>query len=315
MKSPLTSLKLEHIPCPMCGREDANVLAKGQDFEYGTCTDEFTFVLCSSCNTAYLNPRPSLTELERIYPQEYAPYQFSKPSFTLYVRNFLEGRKVRKISQFFPPNADIIDVGCGGAGFLENLRKYGSPKWRLWGNDINEDVIKKLKKDGYKAIQGRFEEIDLPEATFYGIFMKQVIEHLDTPRAVLNHASYLLRSAGRLIIETPNLDSWDARIFQKRYWGGYHFPRHWTIFTPQTLSKNAKEAGLEVEEINFMMSPSFWVQSVHHLLKEKKCPELIYKRFTHLNPIAVSIASMVDVLQMIFRGTTSNMQIIFRKPC
>jgi 2-polyprenyl-3-methyl-5-hydroxy-6-metoxy-1,4-benzoquinol methylase len=71
------------------------------------------------------------------------------------------------------------------------------------------------------------------------IFLKQVIEHVDNPLSILDKAYNLLSNGGSLIIETPNRDSWDSSIFKKKYWGGYHFPRHWTIFNDKSISRLA----------------------------------------------------------------------------
>jgi SAM-dependent methyltransferase len=170
-----------------------------------------------------------------------------------------------------------------------------------------------LTQRGFSVLPGRLEAIDLPGSSFDAIFLKQVIEHLETPAQVLSNTSRLLRPAGRLVVETPNFDAWDAKLFQRRYWGGYHFPRHWAIFDEVSLSRAGARAGLKVESVSFLLSPSFWVQSVHHLLKDRGWSPLIYKRFTHLNPLPVGAAVLLDFFQKFLTGRTSNLQIIFKK--
>jgi len=44
-------------------------------------------------------------------------------------------------------------------------------------------------------------------------------------------------TSGALVVETPNLDSWDARLFKETWWGGYHIPRHWTLFDANSLRR------------------------------------------------------------------------------
>lgn len=307
-------LKTSEAACPMCGSDVPLEVARGYDFEYDTCADEFRFVKCRACRVMYLNPRPDASELGRIYPAEYAPYHFEGRGLSLRIREYLERRRARAFARLIPGAADLLDTGCGGPGFLENLRRFGAPGWRLWGNDFNEQVIDDLERRGFGVVSGRFEEIDMPDGSFDAVFLKQVLEHLESPRDALKTAARLLRPNGLLIVETPNCDAWDAQLFHDRYWGGYHFPRHWTIFDPETLTAAAAQAGLRAESAAFMLSPSFWMQAAHHLLKDHGWPPGVYRRVNHFNPLVMGAAAALDVLQKLVRGKTSNMRMIFRKP-
>lgn len=308
-------IKTVPVKCPVCGLDVFRETATGYDFEYDTSADTYQFVCCLECNVLYLNPRPDISELEKIYPVEYAPYSFEAgSSLTLRIRSILEHKRILYFRKLFKAEGDIIDGGCGGITFLESLRRFGGPGWRLWGNDISPQVCEHLCRKGFFAIQGRFEDIDMPSGSFDGIILKQVFEHLELPQAVLRKSYQLLRDGGLLIIETPNFDAWDAKIFKKHYWGGYHFPRHLTIFDEEILRKVACNAGFVFLWREYMLSPSFWAQSVHHLLKDKGAPVWVYKLFTHKNPLVMSFAVLMDCIQMFFTGKTSNFQIVFRKP-
>ncbi|MCX6355702.1 MAG: class I SAM-dependent methyltransferase [Candidatus Aureabacteria bacterium] len=313
MKHESDNIKKTTVPCPLCGATAYEPWARGPDFEHYTSHDEFTFVRCRHCGLLYLNPRPELSELHRIYPPHYRSYHFEKPVMTFKVRSFLERYKVRLLNRLLPDKADIVDVGCGGPGFLERLRRHGRPGWRLWGNDINPEILAELEKRGFLPLPGRFEELDRPAGSFDAIFFKQVLEHFESPRTALVQAARLLRQNGIVVIETPNIDAWDARLFKKRYWSGYHIPRHWTLFDPRTIERLAGEAGLRIETISFLSSPCFWVESLHHILIDKGWPPLLYNRFTHRNPLALAFASFLDTLQKLFSGKTSNMRVILRK--
>lgn len=309
------TVKTVYVTCPVCGADVFQAIAIGQDFEYDTSADIYQFVRCLKCSVIYLNPRPDISVLEKIYPAEYAPYVFeASRSLTLRIRSMLEYRRILDFRRLFKAEADILDAGCGGTTFLRSLRQFGSPCWRLWGNDISRQVIENLQRDGFFSIQGRFEDVDMPSGSFDGIIFKQVLEHLELPQAVLSKSHELLRDGGLLIIETPNSDAWDAKIFRKRYWGGYHFPRHWTIFDAGTLRKAASESGFVFVRRRYMLSPTFWVQSVHHLLKDKGAPTWGYELFTHKNPLIMSLAVLLDYIQMVITGKTSNLQMVFKKP-
>ena len=60
--------------------------------------------------------------------------------------------------------------------------------------------------------------------------MFHVIEHVADPPRVAERVARWLAPGGVFAVETPNLESLDARLFRERYWGGYHFPRHWHLY-------------------------------------------------------------------------------------
>lgn len=165
---------------------------------------------------------------------------------------------------------------------------------------------------GIEAIHGRFETISAPPEIVDLIVLNQVIEHLDDPSAVLDKASHILKKGGYIFIETPSLDGWDARIFGSRYWGGWHFPRHWTLFTDRTLTKLLEKKNFRVIEKAYLLSPNFWAQSFHHCLIDKGVSERIAGLFDCRNPLALSLFSGVDLLQKVF-GHTSNMRLVGKK--
>lgn len=301
------------VPCPLCKEEKFDPVARSLDFECLTTADEFSVVRCRCCGVLYLNPRPALDELERIYPRDYPAYHFDAPHLTYRFRSWLEKRKVLFLARKLPPSANILDVGCGGYGFLEKLREFGPRGWRLWGNDISENVLADLKKRGFGTLSGKFEEIDRPPASLDAIIFKQVLEHFESPGDILIRSAKLLRPDGLVMIETPNSDALDSRLFRTRYWAGYHIPRHWVIFDTASLRRLGKQAGFEVEELSYIASPHFWVESVRNILMDRGWPPMIYKRFTNRNLLTMSAGTLADVTQKLFSGKTSNMRVILRK--
>ena len=110
------------------------------------------------------------------------------------------------------------------------------------------------------------------------------------------------------------MEAWDARIFGRRYWGGWHFPRHWTLYSPPSLRRCLSEAGFEVAETVPLLSPTFWAQSFHHKLSETRGLPWLAPVFDCKNFFAMALFSTVDMIQKSTAGTTSNMRMVARKP-
>lgn len=304
-----------NIICNLCGSSSHRVVSKGPDFEYRCVPDEFAMVECIDCGLVYLNPRPAASELGVIYPASYVPYHFDQylPPAVNNAREYVQKRKVLALKKYVGADAVVWDVGCGGGFFLDCLRKYGNPGWRLAGIDISTEAIKKVVEKGHEGIVGRFESMIIPPESVDVIVLNQVIEHLDNPAGVVRKAGQVLRRGGIVFIETPSLEGWDAKLFKNRYWGGWHFPRHWTLFNSKTAAALLSDNGFVVVKKNYLLSPTFWAQSFHHLMVDKGVSERIAGVMAPKNPFAMITFSLLDIVQIMF-GHTSNMRIVARKP-
>jgi SAM-dependent methyltransferase len=99
------------------------------------------------------------------------------------------------------------------------------------------------------------------------IVMRQLIEHLRDPRAALTGLHKKLSPNGLLVIDTPNRGGLDYRLFRKRWWGGYHIPRHFHLFTQQSLVKLLEETGYSIYLKGFTPSIAFWIISFRNKLR------------------------------------------------
>lgn len=302
------------VNCDLCGEETSPVIvATGIDFEYATCSNNFSVVRCNRCGLHYLNPRPAISSLGVIYPESYEPFHFheSESPFIKYGRAFVQKKKVDVISRLAPRDAAIIDVGCGSGHLLSLIKRYGSPDWRLYGNDFSDVSLANLERLGIDALSGRFEEIDTA-LRFDLIILNQTIEHLDSPSRIVEKAGKLIKPGGVLFIETPSIDGPDAQLFRRRYWGGYHFPRHWSLFDESSLRRLVSSHGFDPIKVEYLASPAFWIQSFHHAFLDRKYPKPMVEFWTIRNPLALGFFTLLDTaIGRIAR--TSNMRLIARR--
>ena len=106
----------------------------------------------------------------------------------------------------------------------------------------------------------------------------------------------LLKPGGKIAIVTDNTSTIDFALFSAKYWGGYHFPRHWSLFNARTLLKLAERSDLEVESLGTQVSPVNWVYSIRNLLSDKGAPEWLYQRFSLSAPGALTAFTCLDSL-------------------
>ena len=298
-------LHLVPVTCCVCDLDRTEVVGRGYDFEYLTSPDVFAAHKCSECGNVYVNPRPDVSEFERIYPPSYHSLEYSDQTDSLVykIRSRLEARRLLRYCAGAPDGARILDVGCGDGFHLSLLRKYGKPSWTLEGVDLDARAVEATTRRGLIARLGTIEEMDLDAERYDVVYTIQTIEHVAAPDRILAAIRRVLKPGGRLIIVTDNTDSVDFGWFKTAYWGGYHFPRHWNLFNRSSLTRLAHKEGFEVTALRTIVSPVNWVYSIHNMLVDKGAPGWLIKRFTLRSPVSLGFFTVVDMaLQKFGRG-------------
>jgi 2-polyprenyl-3-methyl-5-hydroxy-6-metoxy-1,4-benzoquinol methylase len=308
-------LDLVSVQCCICNTDDAAFAGSGDDFEYKTSADNFTALKCNLCSLVYLNPRPALTEFEKIYPANYHAFDFSEKDFgVIYkVRSWLEAKRLLGWCKGLPVDARILDVGCGDGFHLSLLKKYGQQNWLPEGIDMDSRAIEMAKKSGLTVHQGTVETSGLSANKYDLAFTVQTIEHVENPPKLLLGITRLLKPGGKLIIVTDNTGSLDFSLFKKHYWGGYHFPRHWNLFNKKSISKLAEKTGLEVISVETQVSPVNWVYTIHNYLVSKNAPDWVIRRFTLKSTVSLSVFTLLDMLLQKF-GRGALLRVTLKKP-
>jgi SAM-dependent methyltransferase len=136
----------------------------------------------------------------------------------------------------------IFDVGTGDCRHFDELRKYIDLECA--GVEIQPEIAAQGRARGYDVLDGTLEEADLTGyvGRFDVVSMNHVLEHVVSPRTMLERARTLLRPGGHLVGQLPTVSSWECRLFG-RTWGGYHYPRHLQIPSRQGLADLLEAVG------------------------------------------------------------------------
>lgn len=307
-------IALEPGACALCGATTGATLAAGYDFEYDTTRHEFTFWRCE-CGGAFLNPRPAPAALDRIYPSDYYSYDFAKKlgPFVMRFKGLTERSKVRAYDRYLAAGGRVLDIGCGD-GHLLDLLRVGRPgdRLQLEGVEFSARAAAAAEQAGFHVYRGPIENVALPPESFDLIIMNQLIEHVREPRAVLERVRDALRPGGHLFLETPNIDSFDARLFRRRYWGGYHIPRHFHLFDTASLPRLVESAGLQPVHHQPLVCPQFWIISLRNWLCDIGPRDLAVRLFSPFNPLLLAPATLLEIVHQKI-AWTSNQQLVARR--
>ena len=299
--------------CNFCSANDAEVIARGMDFEYETCANEFTYVRCKSCGHLYLNPLPDPATLDIIYPANYGNFEENRNTvFTFKVKNWLDRRYLRKLTKGLHVER-ILDIGCADGRMLALCRDALPDVQCLEGIEFSRNSAKQAMERGFTVHVGSADQLKLPDNYFDLIFLQQVIEHVFDPTALVQKLYHSLRENGRVCFEMPTSEAIDRYFGGKRYWGGYHFPRHFNIFSERNFCTICERAGFTVISVAYRYQPVHWVWTVHHWLKEKGVSPVICEWFNIKNTWLMAIGTVMEALAKLVSGKAANMQIIVEK--
>jgi 2-polyprenyl-3-methyl-5-hydroxy-6-metoxy-1,4-benzoquinol methylase len=318
-KAPL--IEVEEVPnCPVCGETSYQQHAVGFDYELLTCRNPWRFVRCDECGHVWLNPRPAVSTLQTIYPPHYYAYNYRQQINAVAVRGkeLLDRLKMRLILRFLPAAPrSYLDIGCGDGRFLKVMESHGVSREHNCGLELDERVVHSLAEKGYRVFCERAETCERIEAASLDLVtMFHVIEHVDAPAVLTRKVADWLAPGGIFAVETPNLDSLDARWFKQRYWGGYHIPRHWSLFTPSSLARLLEDAGLEIVGLKYQTGHSFWMYSLHHRLRYGARPRPgLAKLFNPLRGLPMlMLFTAFDRFRAMLGFRTSSMLMLARRP-
>ena len=235
---------MERVDCCVCGSKRKRDYVTTWDRSHGQ-PGEFTFEKCLGCGHVYLDPRPTQTEIAAYYPDTYKEYATTvddEPNLFLRLnRQYGMAKRCAVITKQMQPGR-LLDVGCGTGLFLDAMRRRG---WQVEGEDMTPTAVRFARERfGLNVFEGTLEAANYPSNTFDAVTMWNVIEHVPDPPATLQECARILRPGGIIVMATPNVHAFDAHIFG-RFWALWEAPRHFNVFSPDSLGRVLTNAGYE----------------------------------------------------------------------
>lgn len=260
---------IEPVVCGLCGEDNYDIvyktysgdLALGQDGYKITDHDvnaPVRIVRCRRCGLSYMNPRFSMSRLlegyNRMADEAYLEQEAG--------RRLSARRILKKLKRSFKPGARLLDVGCATGFLLDEARRQG---WDVHGVELSRWAVDFAKdKMGLGAVfHGTLKEAGFAANHFDVVVLQDVIEHLENPKDVLVEIRRILKPAGLVCVNTPNIESLVSRLLKARWWGIKQ--SHLFYFTPQTLKKMLEAAGFHLLGVrsharNFTLK--YWVEKL-----------------------------------------------------
>lgn len=261
--------------CPVCEGAGRSLLHEGLTDRIFYCAPGmWTLWKCSSCGSAYLDPRPNEESIGLAYSNYFTHENRLKQAKELslwnrirrtlgngyrnnkFGSNLSPASKLGMLLGIFPSQRllkeqefrnlekssfrqRLLDVGCGNGDFLYFAKSTGR---EVVGIDPDPEAVSVANSRGLDVRHGNIDILDPEVEKFDVITLGHVIEHVHNPADFLGKCFNMLKKGGYIWIETPNIES-EGHFIYGRNWRGLEPPRHLVIFSYGSLVRTLESAG------------------------------------------------------------------------
>jgi 2-polyprenyl-3-methyl-5-hydroxy-6-metoxy-1,4-benzoquinol methylase len=269
------------MSCPVCLNAFTKPALTGGDWLFESTSKIFTLHACASCHCLFLDPMPADEEIARFYPPQYwwnsSESQRDRPLKRLesIYRKFALRDHVAFILRASGnrDGLDLLDVGCGSGTLLGLLKRHG---FRPMGVDFSAEAARIAEiENGVRVLVGSLEQSRFPDEAFDVVTLFHVMEHVSNPRSLLAEVSRILKPGGALVLQVPNIDSWQFKAFGVK-WYGLDVPRHVIDYSRESMLKLLKDS-------------EFVLRRVKHFNLRDNAPAFVSSLFPSLDPVSRAV--------------------------
>jgi len=245
------------VPCAVCGASAYALLYPGaidpsedpaRYFSSSRLNAAYPdIVRCRVCGLVMANPRDDEATLARVYGQ-LTDETYDGEDFN---RSFAAAEHQRLLLAVHPPPARVLDMGCATGFFTTQAADAG---YDVTGADASQWSVERAKKrePRVKFEVGSIESLSF-DAEFDVVTLWDVLEHVHSPRAVLERIAGWLKPGGTLLMSMPNSASLVAKLLGPRW--VLLLREHLWYFSPETIVKLLGSCGFD-----FVQNDVKWVR-------------------------------------------------------
>ena len=237
--------------CRICDNAEINQVFQIREMMFGY-RDLFTYFQCANCNCLQISEIPS--DISKYYPSNYI--SLSKTKFDM-ASDFIKLMAEEELRYYFSAfgvtrEMRVLDVGCGSGFSVYALKEIGFSKALGVDLYIDGDIE---HQNGAKIIKGTIQDIN---QEFDVITFIHSFEHLAEPVQALQKAAQLLPKNGLCLVRMPVFPSYAWEHYGP-HWAQLDAPRHFVIYSIETVKRVARKAGLQLKRVLYDSSGfQFW---------------------------------------------------------
>lgn len=138
------------------------------------------------------------------------------------------------VVRHFPPDAELLDVGCGSGWLGEHFPGYT-------GVDVSEEAVQAARARGREVTRVNADDpLPFPDERFDAVVLKDVLEHVRDPVELVLETRRVLKPGGQVFASSPDAQRW--------VWDDY---THRRPFTRKSFRLLFADQGLTVECVGY----------------------------------------------------------------
>lgn len=225
--------------CQVCGGHEAMPIVH---------QEPHVWVRCPDCSFAWISPAPDPAgqspgerdATARAYIAAYAEKTRSKMRRS---RNRLR-RLARRM-----PGKRLLDIGSNIGFMVQAAMERGLDVTGVEYNPLLVEEARRRFPQG-RFITGAFEEVDLPAASFDGVYCSEVIEHVPDSNRFLSALARVMKPDAVLYLTTPALREYTRGTDPAR-WPRFGGPDHKLYFSPANIRTQLHKHGFDEVRVLF----------------------------------------------------------------
>lgn len=243
----------KHAPCPACQSEAARPLLHRKAapiYLHPVAADvsvplphtvELDYRQCLACGHAFQTTY-DMALLENIYRSHY--YTPAAEGIATGTRQQFIDWLAASVSGHAAPRS-VLEVGCSSGEMLCEVKNlFGPGAARCVGIEPNRETAAAARERGLEIVEAFLTaEVGRQIGPFDLVYSRHVIEHVPDIPAFLASLLAALAPGGRIVLETPSLDS----ALAANATTGFHI-EHLHVFGVQSLTASARRVGLHLIE-------------------------------------------------------------------
>ena len=243
---------METVACNLCGSDRSRAVYQMPDRKF-FWEDFFTVVECERCGLGFVNPRPTVAEIQKYYPAKYYQNPSTKSHERYFARRFREEARYLMQVENRGGRKRLLDVGCANGDFPRFMAARG------WEVEAVETSEASQPITDFRVYTEEFDKIPVHEPVYDAVTAWAVLEHVHDPMAYFRKAAEVLKKGGLFVFLVQNFHSVASRhLFCE------DVPRHLYFFTRETVQQYLEKTGFSLEREDngrkiYKLAPYNWL--------------------------------------------------------